>query len=247
LFHLGRYTEAAEAYWLGIAAGEALRAQLYVNLGNALHSSFQFEKRDVLAAAIDALREGARLADDPRLEVEARACLGGALIEARQLDDAESVLAEAWSLAQDRRSVPHKARMMVKRNEGVIDLARGRIPAAIAKFDAAIDFAVAHFGPCHPELVDLYRNVLVYLSDAVAPSRLVDRMLKMLAGLQATCGVTSGPVQQFAETLEMITRYAMQRARVQAREPQILSLVRRQAGRVWDASAIQAMVRQFRN
>jgi tetratricopeptide (TPR) repeat protein len=250
LFHLGRYEDAAKIYRSGIEAAEAnhpLIAQLYTNLGNALHADHQYHQKDVLSSAIEALEKGVELADNSLLEVEARASLSGALIEGKELNRAEHLLEEAWSLAQDKRSVSHKARMMVIRNRGVIDLLRGHISPARTKFDVAIDFAKAHFGPCHVEVMDLHKSVFLYLAEALKPPELMERTLRVLASVQTTCGILSKAAEEFSNTAELMTQYAIARAGLQSRIPEIVEIVQKQAGTAWDETAIESCVKFFRS
>lgn len=247
LFHLKRYGEAAKVYQSGIDAaspGHPLIAQLYTNLGNALLGDHQNNARDV-PAAIEALKKAVRLADDPRMQVESRSGLSTALIDSGRLEEAESVLKEAWSIAQDRRNVQDKARMYVMRNLGVVHVKQKQIARGAKEMDAAIAFGVAHFGHCHPETSVLYESVIGYLANTLTPAELVERALRALQTAQRTCGILSNSAFEYAKIAEWVTAFAIQRAGAEAQLPKIQALVAKQAGRVLDDSAIAALLKFF--
>ena len=121
-FHLKSYVAAADAYRKGIEAAAAdayrkgieasssdtsLLSQLWVNFGYALMGSGPNPVRNI-PAAVEAMREGIKLAGDRRMEVDARVGLSTALLNSdatnpKRFEDAEVILNQAWSLAQSDR------------------------------------------------------------------------------------------------------------------------------------------------
>ena len=213
LFHLGRYAQAVEVYRLGIDAGapnHPLLAQLYTNLGNALLSSGPVNKKQI-RAAIGVLKTGVQLADDPRMRVEARTCLSNALMYAGQSSQAESILLEAWSLAQDGERVSNKARMNVMRDLGMLHLQKRETAHGLKELDAAIEYGRAHFGACHPELMDLYGYAFIAFAHALKPIDLMERMLRVLQNVHKNCDMAHPQVRKLLEIARLATRAAVER------------------------------------
>ena len=184
LFHLRNYERSAEAYRAGIAASEPdgqFVAQLLINLGNAVHADVDNPKRD-LAAATEVLERAVTLATDPRLRVEARSSLSTVLIDTGDLKRAQSVLEEAWLMAQSDRPVYDKARMMVLHNLGVVQFLRGDAAAGRKTFDAAIERGTAHFGLDHPEMIELQRYIFGFYAAVLSPREAVEKALRGAAG-----------------------------------------------------------------
>ncbi|MGA7804623.1 MAG: hypothetical protein WCB02_08365 [Bradyrhizobium sp.] len=251
LFHMQQYESAADAYQAGIDAagpGGPLVDQLYINLGNALLEDFQANKRPVFASALKALKMGVELASDPRLRVESRACLSNALIMDGQLNAADSMLQEAWSISGDARSVPPKARMMVLRNRAIISIALGNLNLGIKRFDAAVEYAKASFGPCHAELVDLYESRYRHLvAQSKKPHAIIAEMLEVWADMQRICSAADRfPLLKFQYLANRVADIAIRRLSLQSRAVLINSLMEQGANQGWTGSTIKAVTDLFR-
>jgi tetratricopeptide (TPR) repeat protein len=251
LFHMRQYKLAADPYQAGIDAagpGGPLVDQLYINLGNALLEDYQHNKRPVFASALKALKMGVELASDPRLRVESRACLSNALIIDGQFNAADGVLQEAWSIAGDVRSVPNKARMMVLRNRAIISIALGNLKLGVKRFDAAVEYGKASFGPYHAELVDLYESRYRYLvATSKKPHEIIKEMLEVWADMQSMReSVDRFPLQKFHYLANGVAEIAMNRLSLRNRALLITSLIEQGANQGWSPSSIKSVTDLFR-
>lgn len=247
LFHLGNYDDAAEAYKAGIAVCEPnspLVAQLLINLGNAILADVNNPKRD-LAAAKAALERAIALANDSRLRVEARSSLSTALINGGDLIRARSLLDEAWIMAQSDPQVADKARMMVLRNLGVVQFLQRDFPAGKRSLEAAIERATAHFGVCHPEMIELHRYILGFYGAALAPQQAVEKALRALQTAQRECGVAHPAVQAYTQIALNVATVAAQRIGRRGRISQFRRLLESAQQRVLDNVTLAAAVKMM--
>jgi tetratricopeptide (TPR) repeat protein len=247
LFHLGNYNNAAEAYKAGIAVCEPnspFVAQLLINLGNAILADVNNPKRD-LAAAKAALERAIPLANDSRLRVEARSSLSTALINGGDLIRARSLLDEAWIMAQSDPQVADKARMIVLRNLGVVQFLQRDFPAGKRSFEAAIERGTAHFGVCHPEMIELHRYILGFYGAAMAPQQAVGKALRALQTAQRECGVAHPAVQAYTQIALNVATVAAQRIGRRGRISQFRRLLQRAQQRVLDNVTLAAAVKMM--
>jgi hypothetical protein len=208
-YRKGIEASAADAYRKGIEAWSSetsLLSQLWVNFGYAFMGSGPNPVRNI-QAAVEAMREGVKLADDPRMEVDARVGLSTALLNSdatnpKRFEDAEAVLNEAWSLAQSDRSVPHKSRSSVMRNLGVVHvLQEATRPRGIRELDAAIEYDVSHFTFCHPLAIEMFEYCMTVLANFLPPIESVARAVGRLQRAERQCRRGSQSWRRYADIL----------------------------------------------
>jgi tetratricopeptide (TPR) repeat protein len=246
LFHLRDYARSAEAYQAGIAAcgpDAPFLAQLYVNLGNAFLGDSRNRHRNIPAALI-ALQRGVDLATTPRLRVETRASLSTALIDSGEIKKARSILEEAWTIAQSEQGITDKARTAVLRNLGFVQLMDGDGETGIKTLEAAMARGLTHFGPCHPEMIELSRDVFgIYATAFAKPSVVTETALRMLQGAQHACGPTSLAAKKYTELVLDIADLVAQRQGNVKHVPKLRRLLAKHARQGLDETALKEAMR----
>ena len=245
-FELKQYPVAAEAYRKGMEASSAnpsLLSQLYVNLGNAYLGDQNNAVRNI-PAAIDAVKGAVRLADDPRMEVDARCGLSTAFIDQNDYGQAETALNEAWSMAQRfHRAVPDKSRAAIMRNLGTVHILQPNLKdRAMRELDAAIQFAVAHFTMCHVEAINMFDYCMLFLAMALPTGKSVEQALKALQRAERECSRGSAAWARYGQVAIRTLDLAVRRGGGPMHGPEINEIFNSRMERGWDDAGIARLV-----